>query len=115
LGAVEGRLAQRLKVSGTTLYPEMLFQVLQELPEVQGSYLEVRSSYDLSDEIKVVVGLDNPAETATTARIAELLQARLRIRPQVCGEDPARVLATMEQGGGRKLKRFFDLRGEQRS
>ncbi|NTV13269.1 MAG: phenylacetate--CoA ligase [Desulfobulbaceae bacterium] len=112
LGAVEGRLAQRLKVSGTTLYPEMIFQTLQELPEVKGSYLEVRSSYDLSDEINVVVGITNPTDQATTARIAELLQARLRVRPQVTALDPARVQATMEQGGGRKLKRFFDLRGE---
>lgn len=112
LGAVEGRLAQRLKVSGTTLYPEMIFQTLQELPEVKGSYLEVRSAYNLSDEINVVVGLDNPTDQATTARIAELLQARLRIRPLVTPLDPTRVQATMEQGGGRKLKRFFDLRGE---
>jgi len=112
LGAVEGRLAQRLKVSGTTLYPEMVFQVLQELPEVKGSYLEVRSSYDLSDEINVVVGINNPANQETTARIAELLQARLRVRPLVTPLDPARVQMTMEQGGGRKLKRFFDLRGE---
>lgn len=112
LGAVEGRLAQRLKVSGTTIYPEMIFQALQELPEVKGSYLEVRSSYDLSDEINVVVGVSNPTDQLTTARIAELLQARLRVRPQVTALDPARVQATMEQGGGRKLKRFFDLRGE---
>lgn len=114
LGAVEGRLAQRLKVSGTTLYPEMIFQLLQELPEVKGSYLEVRSSYDLSDEINVVVGKTNPADQAATARIAELLQARLRVRPQVTALDPERVQATMEQGGGRKLKRFFDLRGEEK-
>jgi hypothetical protein len=30
----------------------------------------------------------------------------------VTGQDPARVQTAMEQGGGRKLKRFFDLRGE---
>lgn len=112
LGAIEGRLAQRLKVSGTTLYPEMIFQTLQEIPEVRGSYLEVRSSYNLSDEINVVVGIVDPTDQATTARIAELLQARLRVRPQLTPLDPARVQATMEQGGGRKLKRFFDLRGE---
>lgn len=112
LGPVEGRLAQRLKVSGTTIYPEMIFQTLQELPEVKGSYLEVRSSYDLSDEINVVVGVNNPADQVTTARIAELLQARLRVRPQVTPRDPVMVQAAMEQGGGRKLKRFFDLRGE---
>jgi len=112
LGAIEGRLAQRLKVSGTTIYPEMVFQVLQELPEVRNSYLEVRSTYDLSEEINVVVGLDNPADQAITLRLSELLQARLRVRPRVTALDHDQVQTTMEQGGGRKLKRFFDLRGE---
>jgi phenylacetate-CoA ligase len=114
LGAIEGRLAQRLKVSGTTLYPEMIFQALQEFPEVKGAYLEARSAYDLSDEINVVVGLENPADAATTARIAEMLQARLRVRPQVTVQEHSLVQETMEQGGGRKLKRFFDLRGDQK-
>jgi len=112
LGAIEGRLAQRLKVSGTTIYPEMVFQVLQELPEVKNSYLEVRSSYNLSDEINVVVGLENPADQAITLRLAELLQARLRVRPRVTMMDQGLVQRIMEQGSGRKLKRFFDLRGE---
>jgi phenylacetate-CoA ligase len=114
LGGIEGRLAQRLKVSGTTLYPEAIFQVLQEQPAVKNAYLEVRSSYDLSDEINVVVGLENPADLATTARLTELLQGRLRIRPRVTTLDQTLVQQTMEQGGGRKLKRFFDLRGEQK-
>jgi len=115
LGAIEGRLAQRLKVSGTTIYPEMVFQVLQELPEVKNSYLEIRSTYDLSEEINVVVGLDNPADQAITLRLAELLQARLRVRPRLTAQDHDLVQKTMEQGGGRKLKRFFDLRGEQKT
>ncbi len=114
LGAIEGRLAQRLKVSGTTIYPEMVFQVLQELPEVKNSYLEVRSAYDLSEEINVVVGLDDPGDQAITLRLAELLQARLRVRPQVTALNQTLVQETMEQGGGRKLKRFFDLRGERK-
>jgi phenylacetate-CoA ligase len=111
LGAIEGRLAQRLKVKGTTIYPEMIFQALQELPEIQAAYLEVRSAYDLSDDIHVVVGADHPAALKAD-HIAEHLQARLRVKPGITIMDRGMVQATMEQAEGRKLKRFFDFRGE---
>ncbi|MBU0480815.1 MAG: AMP-binding protein [Proteobacteria bacterium] len=111
LGAIEGRLAQRLKFRGTTLYPEMIFQALQELPEIKSSYIEVRSSYDLSDEITVVAGIDGPAVNENQ-RIAEFLQARLRVQPAVTVREHIQVQETMDQAGGRKLKQFFDLRGE---
>lgn len=111
LGPIEGRLAQRLKVKGTTIYPEAIFQALQEIPEIAGSYLEVRAAYDLSDVILVVVGLHTPG-TLESAEISDLLQARLRVRPEVEIRDRSVVQATMEGAGGRKLKRFFDFRGE---
>jgi phenylacetate-CoA ligase len=111
LGAIEGRLAQRLKVKGTTIYPEMIFQVLQELPEVQASYIEVRSSYDLSDEIIVVAGTENQ-DNAIADKLSEHLQARLRVKPEIKIQKKEMVQETMEKAGGRKLKRFFDLRGE---
>ena len=112
LGAIEGRLAQRLKCKGTTLYPEMIFQILQEKSEIRSSYIEVRSSYDLSDEINVVVGVDEPSENDND-HIAEFLQARLRVRPDITILQHAIVQEKMEKGGGRKIKRFFDMRGEQ--
>lgn len=111
LGPIEGRLAQRLKVKGTTLYPEMIFQALQELPEIQASYLEVRADYDLSDRINIVIGVDDPA-TFHPELISDHLQARLRVKPEITVQTRQLVQETMEQSGGRKLKRFFDFRGE---
>ncbi|MDF1576870.1 MAG: AMP-binding protein [Desulfobulbales bacterium] len=111
LGAIEGRLAQRLKVKGTTIYPEMIFQALQELPEISCCYLEVRSAYDLSDQIHIVIGMDDPA-TVELGRISDHLQARLRVKPEITVQARDVVQETMEQSGGRKLKRFFDFRGK---
>ncbi|MCA1765059.1 MAG: AMP-binding protein [Desulfobulbaceae bacterium] len=111
LGAIEGRLAQRLKVKGTTLYPEMIFQALQELPEIHASYLEVRADYDLSDRINIVIGVDD-SSTVHPELISDHLQARLRVKPEITVQARKLVQETMEQSGGRKLKRFFDLRGE---
>jgi phenylacetate-CoA ligase len=109
LGPIEGRLAQRLKFKGTTLYPEMIFQALDEIQQVDCSYIEVRSLFDLSDNIKVIVGIGSNA--VTQERISEHLQARLRVQPEVEIVDKTKVMEKMRVAGGRKLKRFFDLRG----
>ena len=107
IGPIEGRVSQRLKVKGTTIYPEAIFQVLQEIKHIDGSYVEVRSAYDLSDEIRVVVG---SREGITEKEIGSLLQARLRVRPEVNILDTKEVYNIMFKDGGRKPTRFFDLR-----
>lgn len=107
IGPIEGRVSQRLKVKGTTIYPETIFHILQEITEIDASYIEVRSAYDLSDEIKVVVG---SRKQITETEIGTLLQARLRVRPEVSILDTQEVQNIMFKDGGRKPKRFFDLR-----
>ena len=109
VGPIEGRLAQRLKFKGTTLYPEMIFQALDEIKQVDCSYIEVRSFFDLSDDIKVIVGIDS--DVVTKERISEHLQARLRVKPKVEIKEKSQVMEKMKSAGGRKLKRFIDLRG----
>lgn len=108
LGPVEGRLAQRLKYKGTTLYPEMIFHILQEIPAVKASYVEISSAFDLSDEICVVIGVQG--QGITVDQVGDLLQARLRVRPKVLIRDANKVQGIMEGHGGRKVQRFFDLR-----
>ncbi len=105
LGHIEGRLAQRLKYRGTTLYPEMIFHALQEIRSVQGAYVEVRSGYELADEVTVVVG-----GQVDEAQVSELLQAKLRVRPTIVIKSHHEVAATMVQSGGRKPQKFFDYR-----
>lgn len=107
IGPIEGRVSQRLKVKGTTIYPETIFHVLQEIAQIEASYVEVHSAYDLSDEIKVIVG---GRGTLTEKEIGDLLQAKLRLRPEVSILDTQEVQTIMFRDGGRKPKRFFDLR-----
>jgi phenylacetate-CoA ligase len=108
MGPIEGRLAQRLKFRGTTIYPETIFHTLQEMPKIKAAYMEVRASYDLSDEIKVVAGTDSA--DLDPEEITKFLQAKLRVRPEVEVLSAAEVVSVMEKAGGRKLKRFFDFR-----
>jgi len=111
LGAIEGRLAQRLKVKGTTIYPEMIFQALQEVKEVGPVYIEVGNAYDLADEITVVAGCNSP--DISEKALSDLLRARLRLRPDVRIRPIKEVSAVMSADGGRKPKKFFDFRKQE--
>ena len=107
LGPVEGRLAQRLKYRGTTLYPETIFNVLQQIDGVSGAYVEVHKASDGFDDINVVVGSEN---VNIRTQIEEMLQAQLRVKPTFTILPTAQVQATMSQDGGRKPRKFFDHR-----
>jgi phenylacetate-CoA ligase len=107
LGPIEGRLAQRLKYKGTTIYPESIFQTLEEIPGIRAFYVEAHSAFDLADEIRVVVGGDPEIRLEV---IQDMLQARLRVRPEVIVKPAGEVIAATERGSGRKLRRFFDFR-----
>lgn len=107
LGPLEGRLAQRLKFRGTTMYPETIFHCLQENTEIKGAYVEVRSAVDGADDVTVVVGCDTPIETKL---LEANLQAHLRVRPNVVIKPSPEVLAVMTAEGGRKPRKFFDFR-----
>ena len=108
LGPIEGRLAQRLKYRGTTIYPESIFHVLQDLDSVTGSYVEVRNTADGADDVIVVVGSDD--ERLDKKDIESLLQARLRVIPVVQVKTSKEVVETMTVEDGRKPKKFFDFR-----
>ncbi len=111
LGPIEGRLAQRLKYRGTTLYPETIFRTLEAM-NIHHFYLEIRSSMDLSDEIRVIIGSDTHLQHET---ISENLQSALRVRPEIIIRPLAEVQKMTEQDGSRKRKTVFDLRQATRS
>jgi phenylacetate-CoA ligase len=108
LGPIEGRLAQRLKYKGTTLYPETIFNILQDDVRFSGAYVEVRLATDGSDDVVIVVGCDDTAVDVTI--IEDRLQARLRVRPQVQIRRSTEVQSVMTREGDRKAKKFFDFR-----
>lgn len=108
LGPIEGRISQRLKFKGTTLYPEMILQPLQEIPWIEDSYIEVRKSFDLADDITVIIGSDQDSFDITY--VQDILQGRLRVKPQIIVRSAVEVQAKTGKGKLRKPKRFFDLR-----
>jgi len=108
LSPILGRRAQMLKVQGTTFYPATVFEVLNGVPEVSEYYMEVESE-GVSDRIRVHVAL-SPGLPELKKKIQNLLQARLRMRPEVCVASEEDIRRRVYVPQSRKPVRYFDLR-----
>ena len=108
LGPIRGRKAQMLKYRGTTLFPAAISNVLHTIEAVTGHYLEVECEFDLSDRLRVVVGSSDSSLTAE--RVAELIAAGTRVKPEVVMVSPAEILEKTILPDRRKPVTFFDYR-----
>lgn len=108
LGPILGRRAQMLKYRGTTLFPAAISSALHGIESVRGHYLEVEREFDLSDRIRVVVGCTDPSLTAD--RLAELIAAKTRVRPEVVLVTPDDIVRKTIVPERRKPVTFFDYR-----
>ncbi len=109
LGPILGRKSQMLKIKGTTLFPNVFFSVLDELPEIS-EYFLTATGEALSDMVEVTVAGHGPE--LDLEHIGELLQAKTRIRVMVrqIGADEVKSKVF---GRSRKATRFFDLRARE--
>lgn len=113
LGPVLGRLAQRLKVRGTTVYPSAVFNVLQGFPAIAGYYLEAFDDFELSSRLRVTVSSND--DSLTGDRVAEQLSAQLRVRPEIAIISHEELRKRTHQEGRRKPVLFFDHRQHRNS
>lgn len=109
LSPIIGRKQQKMKIRGTTVYPNAIFLVLQEIDEIKNYYLEVRGDYDLSETVRVVVGIDGQAGPSAEM-VTEKIRRFIRVRPEVVIDTAANVAARIAQQGKRKASTFFDYR-----
>ena len=108
LGPIIGRKKQMIKYKGTTLYPQGIYSVLDEISEVNDYYITVSGDYDLSDMLSVHVSLSNGLFPPD--RIMDRLQARLRVRPEVIISPDEEIKKQILSSTSRKINRFIDRR-----
>jgi len=108
LGPVLGRKQQMMKVCGTTLYPQAVFNCLEEIDGIIEYYLVVKSNDRLSDNIEVYVAVKNPSCTAEA--IKSKLHARLRVKLEVFITKEELIREQVYGPRSRKPVRFFDRR-----
>ena len=109
LGPVIGRKKHLLKCKGTSIYPQVIFNVLASFAAVDNYYITVEGD-NLSDTVKIYLSLktEDPKIVDTIRRE---IQAVCRISLPVFIEKPQTVNEKVF-GLSRKPQHFFDLRTE---
>jgi phenylacetate-CoA ligase len=108
IGPILGRKKHMLKVKGTTLYPQAIFTVLEEIEEIQEYFVIATTKSGLSDHVSVHIAVSDP--TLTTEIVQNKLQARVRVKPSVVVDDISTVRQRVFNPNSRKPVRFFDNR-----
>jgi phenylacetate-CoA ligase len=109
LSPIVGRKQQKMKIRGTTVYPNAIYSVLQGIPEIKNYYLEVSGEYELSESVRVVVGVESESSLSGQL-IAEKLRGHIRVKPEVEMKSVAEVASKTLWEGKRKAVTFFDNR-----
>jgi phenylacetate-CoA ligase len=108
LGPILGRKQQLMKIRGTSVYPQAVFNALDELAGVGDYYLELRENAELSDEL--VVHLAGISRLPPAASVAEHLQARIRVTPVIVVDPEDEVRHHLYSSESRKPVRVLDRR-----
>ncbi|MBK7375802.1 MAG: AMP-binding protein [Ferruginibacter sp.] len=109
LSPVMGRKKQMIKYKGTTLYPPSIFDLLNEMEEVQDFVAEVYSNDIGMDEVMLHLLPLNSSEEINR-KIRSNLQARLRVSPHIRYVSKEEMQKIQFPEGSRKAIRFIDRR-----
>lgn len=108
LGPILGRRKQMMKIRGTSIYPQSVQAVLDELPQVKEYYLKCRINESFSEHLTIYLALADGQSQADD--VLQVLQARLRVKPEIAilpVEDIRKIVYNPEY---RKPVRFIDER-----
>ncbi len=108
LGPILGRKKQMMKIRGTTVYPQAIYSALEEVEGIIDYFLTVNKHADLSDEVVVTAAVND--DSCKAEFIQEVLQSRIRIKPEVEIKNEKFVKENVYTPKSRKPVRFIDKR-----
>ena len=109
LSSVIGRKGQMIKFKGTTIYPPILFDILDNIPDVQNYIVEVFTNSLGTDQIQIRIGSDNHSE-AFVKQIKDIFRSKVRVAPDIKFESAELIAQLQMPAMSRKVVKFFDLR-----
>ena len=109
LSSVIGRKNQMIKFKGTTIYPPILFDILDNIPEVENYIVEVFTNSLGTDQIQIRIGSYNQAESFVK-QMKDNFRSKVRVAPDIQFESVELISRIQTPPMSRKVVKFFDLR-----
>jgi len=104
-----GRKNQMIKYKGTTLYPYAIFDVLDNLAEIENYIVTVKTNDCGTDDLSVTLGIKNLNESLEK-EVKDRFRAKLRVAPEVIFEDIETIAKIQYPEINRKPVKFIDQR-----
>lgn len=109
LSSVIGRKGQMIKFKGTTLYPPILFDILDNIPDVKNYLVEVYTNALGTDQLQIKIGSQNHTEDFVKY-IKDIFRSKVRVAPDIVFESAEEILKIQMPATSRKSIKFIDLR-----
>lgn len=106
LGPVIGRKQQKIKLKGTSLYPQHIIEILNRFNGLQNFIIEVSLDKNGLDRLKILI----PESFREIESLKEHLKAFLNVLPEIRLEDSKTLQDLKFPANSRKPKIFYDLR-----
>ena len=98
-----------IKFKGTTIYPPVLFDILDNIPDVDNYIVEVFTNSLGTDQIQIRIGSNNHSE-AFIKQIKDIFRSKVRVAPDIKFESAELISRLQMPPMSRKVVKFFDLR-----
>ena len=109
LSSVIGRKGQMIKFKGTTIYPPILFDILDNIPDVENYIVEVFTNTLGTDQIQIRIGSNNHSDSFVK-QIKDIFRSKVRVAPDIKFESAELIARLQMPAMSRKIVKFFDLR-----
>ncbi len=109
LGMVIGRKQQMIKYKGTTLYPPALYDILDNIGDINNYLVEVYINEIGTDEILIRIG-SNRKDELFEKSIKDHFRAKLRVAPEISFESQEYIHNIQNPQTSRKPIKFIDRR-----
>lgn len=109
LGPVIGRRSQMIKFKGTTLFPAVIYDILNEVDLIENYVLEVYTNDIGTDEVLIHVGCSFAPEDFEKT-LKDRFKANLRVTPEIRFYDVETVHKMQFPPSSRKAIKFIDNR-----
>ncbi|MFV9484551.1 phenylacetate--CoA ligase family protein [Christiangramia sp. ASW11-125] len=106
LGPVIGRKQQKIKLKGTSLYPQHIIEILNRFNGLQNFIIEVSLDKNGVDRLKILI----PESFREIESLKEHLKAFLNVLPEISFKDSKTLQQLKFPANSRKPKIFYDLR-----
>lgn len=109
ISPILGRKQQMIKFKGTSLYPSVIYEILNSNTDIIDYVLEVSSNELDTDDIIIWIAVKEQSEKLLT-QLKSYLHASLRVMPKIIFADLLEIQKKQQGGIGRKPLRFIDNR-----